>query len=202
MSTGGQAGVLITENTALIILAEDILTRVNQITNRGLSSIDTELSEVLIEISRRTLCLKETDTDNTVAAQNYIDKPADMVNDEIFGLVVDEVVYKPISWPDFLNGVGYGYCVFGDKIYFTPTHSDAKAYTLYYPRVHPVEVTTIYIPGVYKEAVIHLTCAKIYHQYNLYDDEKVELDLYEREISNLSGHSRTPPVCKPYKGLF
>ena len=179
-----------------------LLTRVNQITIRSLSSIDTELSEVLLELSRRTLCLKTSETGTTVASQNYIDKPSDMVNDEIFGLVIDEVVYSPISWADFLNEVAYGYCVFGDKIYITPTHTDAKAYTLYYPKEHPAAVTTIYIPDVYKEAVIHGTCAKVYHQYNLYDDEKVELDLYEREIANLSGHSRTPPVCKPYKGLF
>ncbi|MFA5385824.1 MAG: hypothetical protein WC364_14410 [Eubacteriales bacterium] len=184
------------------MLKATLLTRVNQITNRGLSSIDEELLETLIEISERTLCLPTSTTGTTTASQNYITKPTDMAGDRIIGLVINGQPYNPISWDDFLNQVsGYGYVVYGSRIYITPTPTGAVSYTVYYPQKHPSDLNTILLDDVYKEAVLRLLCAKVYANYEMIPESNAQTGLYEREIQNLSGHGRTPPVCKPHTGV-
>ena len=176
-----------------------ILATVNSRTHRSETSIDAFLLKALREIARRTLILKTSTTGSTVSGQKYIAKPSDMVGDVAFNLVIDDSQVFPISWDAFLRDED-GYCVYGDNIYIYPTPT-GKTYTLYYPKEHPTDLSTILIPDDYEMAVEHYVASKIYEKYELSDKMGEQLTLFENEIAKLSTHKRMPPVCFPHKGV-
>lgn len=177
-----------------------ILASVNSITNRGLSSITSELKTALVEISCRTLSIKKTATGNTVSGQNYIDKPADMAATAIFCLKANDIQLDPIPWADFRNNVK-GYCLYNNRIYIYPTPS-GEAYILDYAGKHPDSTATIYLDDIYEQAVIRRVCSLVYANIpELQKEFKTQLGLYEREMSLYSGYNSTPPICRPYKGI-
>jgi hypothetical protein len=180
-----------------------LLTDVNSITGRSetATTFDPLLLEVLIEVSARTRYLKTTAAGITTEDQNYIDKPSDMAGSVIDGLVINGEKYNPISWDDFLEGEETGYCVMGDKIYLSPTPDSAYSYTLYYARIHPSSMDTILLPDIFKPAVKHLCCSKVYGKYEIRDKQVEEYQYFENEMRKHSGYGQPPPVCKPFMGI-
>ena len=89
----------------------------------------------------------------------------------------------------------------GDKIYLHPTPSDAYAYTLYYARIHPSSMDTILLPDIFKPAVKHLCCSKVYGKYEIRDKQVEEYQYFENEMRKHSGYGEPPPVCKPFMGI-
>jgi hypothetical protein len=179
-----------------MITKANILIRVNKICKRNETNIDDILLEVLQKISKRTLSLKDEATSVTVAGQNYINKPSDMVGNTIEGLVVDGQRIDPISFQQFINSSACGYCVWNDKIYTYPAFSTAKAYTLYYSKLHPSDLSTILFPDEYEEVIRRLTAALLYEKYELYDGMTAQLTLYENEIKGFIGYNSTPPIAQ------
>ncbi len=180
-----------------------LLSDVNGITGRAetATTFNPLLLEVLIEISKRTRCLRTSAAGTTTADQNYLSVPSDMAGSEVDGLLINSVKYNPISWDDWLGNEKDGYCVMGDKIYIHPTPTTAYAYTLYYARLHPSSLASILIPDVFLPAVRHLCCSKVYGKYEIIDKRDSEYLFFENEMKKHSSYGEPPPVCVPYKGI-
>jgi hypothetical protein len=178
----------------------EILAAVNATTRRELTDIDTYLIHVLVEISRRTLSLKEELEGTTTADQNYITAPDDLAGSAIDGLIIDGYEYDPAPLRDVLNGRNRSYCLYNSKIYVYPT-PDGESYTLRYAKLHPSSADTILFPEIYREVIEHGVKAKVYEQYEIMDKLADQISLYEAKLAKLIGDNATPPVCRPHRGV-
>ena len=170
----------------MAILKATILTKVNQITSRAETDIDAEIIESLIEISRRTGCLK-TRLDSTIAdtTLGYFTKPTDLIGEMIDALYVEER-YDSITLAELLNKTHSGYVVYGTRIYYYPIPPSTSAYSLYYRKVHASTADTIELPDEYYPALYHYVASKVYEKYEINDQQKNQLDLYEIELAKVT----------------
>jgi hypothetical protein len=162
----------------------ELLIRVNQITGRAETSIDTELLEVVEEIARRTCSITAESTGNATENVAYITKPADSVM--IDYVVVDGEKLDKITFSEYLQDRLNGFVERGTKIYIRPTPVSALSYTIYYRQEHPATVETISLDDKYKPAVIAFTASKIYDKYEIYDKRDAQEQLYERLLEKVS----------------
>lgn len=150
------------------------------------ADLDVLILEACIEISERSLCIK-TETTGTLAGDGTsLTAPSDMVDAEsaIEEFYLDSIPLDPITFAEWRVGHmrGYAYREKVKIIYISPTSDNDRSYTLYYSKVHGVLSTNLEFDDDLKMAVVHLTCFKIYNDYELNEKAAIENAKYEREI--------------------
>ncbi len=192
MSTGGQTGTLLSVDSHATLVDSDIRTRVRQITKRDNTTdlpnadIDELTLEICREISKRTLCLKESTTGTLSADSNTITAPTDMIPSAgaIDELYLDTTLLDPITFDEWRAGKRSGYAYRDEVIYITPTPDTDKSYTLYYRKYHPNSVSAIYLNDDFKMAIVYGVCQKIYEDYEQSEDKGLEyMQKFEHEMN-------------------
>lgn len=199
MSTGGTIGVPIDsgELSLSTLTKEIILDRVNQITRREETSIDTLLYAVLTDITERTLCLK-TQTGGTLSAGDAsVSKPDDMAPGAVFSLVVDGDDLPPLTWHEYINQTRRGYIDRQNTLAFYPAVNADTTYTLYYARLHPADMDHILLPDRFTSAIVYGTASKLYENYELNEHADRMRIHYELELRRLAGYEHTAPTVRP-----
>lgn len=175
------------------LTASEIRTRARSITKRTNTTdltndeIDDFTLEVVREISRKTLCLKNNTSGTLSASTNTISKPSDMINNEaaIDELYLDTNVLDPITFEEWRAGkICSGFAYRNGTIYVLPTPDSVKTYTLYYRKNHPSSVTTIELGDEFKMAIIYGVCQRIYEKYEQYEEALLKQQKYEKELED------------------
>lgn len=184
----------------MAILKATVLTRGNKICKRSETDIDDILLEAMREISGRTGVLVTETTDSTVADQAYISAPSDLANDLIHSFYLDsDLPWDKITWLEYLNNNKAGYCLHNDLIYMRPNPSSVQTAHIQHSYFDD-DVDNIELPDKFQPALVRLVAAKLFEKYERYDETKVQLVLYQRELS-LVWTLPTASICK-FKGEF
>lgn len=190
MSTGGQTGTVLSVSSHATLVDSDIRTRVRQITKRDNTDdlTNTEIDEYTLEacreISKRTLCLKESITGTLAADGNTITAPTDMIPSHaaIDALYLDSTLLDPITFDEWRVGKLSGYAYRNDTIYINPAANTSCSYTLYYSKYHPSSVDFISLNDDFKMAIVFFVCKKIYDDYEQPDKALENEQKYENEL--------------------
>lgn len=170
----------------MAIAVADILARVNQITERDLTSIDEQLLEACNEIALRTGALKGAQSGVILANSNSDTAPTDILSDTaVEAFYLDDEILTAISFEEFKSGKIGGYCIYNGIIYVNNTSDRSRDYTLYYYKRHGVLGTNLEFNDIYKQAIVRLTTAIVYDDYELNDRANYHRALYEQELVKL-----------------
>lgn len=167
-------------------------TRARKITRRDntaeLSDTDLDLLilESCIEISKRLLCLKDSQTGTLTGDGTSLAAPSDMVKSDsaIEELYLDSTLMDRITFAEWRAGVIDGYCYHEGYIYINPTSDSDRSYTLYFSTAHGALGTNLEFEDDLKMAVVWLTAKKVFDNYVADSNEqsnKAERE-YNREL--------------------
>ena len=176
----------------MAIAAADILTRINQITQRELTqaAFNPLLLEACNEIASRTGFLRTSQSGTINAGTNTDTGPTDILSDsavETFELGTD--VLDPISFEEWKQEKSRGYAVYNGTIYVRPTQNNNKSYTMWYYRTHGAIGTNLEFPDIYQAAIVRLAASKVYDDFEIVDKAQYQNNLYENELTKLPNPS-------------
>jgi len=163
-----------------------IMSRINQITRRELTDIDSYLTTACRKIALRTGVLKASESGTVSASTNTATAPSDLLADSCVDVFyLNEEVMDNITFDEWREGKIKGYCVHSGTIYVSPTSDSDRTYTIYYSKQHPDVGDSIEFPDMYEEAIVQLVAALIYGDYEDEERESYRLNRYERELMQL-----------------
>jgi hypothetical protein len=175
-----------------------LIDRIRQITarNNEVDLTDAEITsyiyDALREITKRTLCLKDSEFGSLFADNETIALPADMIpkNEAIDALYVDGELLNQITKEESQYKIRHdgqwkhlfrGYCYYDDEIHIVPTHNQVRDYYLYFSKYHP-SFGDVLLNDDFKIAIIFYCCWKIYADYERQDKAKINDNKFEDEL--------------------
>lgn len=168
------------------IAVSDILARVNQITGRELTTVNEQLLEACNDIALRTGSLKASASGTIAANTNSATAPTDMLADTaVEAFYLDDEILSAISYDEYLEGRIRGYCIYNGTIYVKPSSNEARTYTLNYLKKHAAIGANLEFPDTFKPAILRLTTALVYEDYEMNERAMYQRQLYEAEMVKL-----------------
>jgi len=177
----------------------EILTAVQNRTARGstITSIDTELLAVLIDITARHPFLKSSEAQSWTSGTASKDFPTGanrilMVTCQLTaGGDTDPLIEIPFS--KYLDknrssdsGVPQYWSVYNNEIYLYPKANDTYTVTVYYSYIHPTSLVSILLGEAFRECVTEGTVFKWYEGIGRGDAEGViHKQIYENDLATL-----------------
>jgi len=178
----------------------NLIGRIRQITARDnvidLTDIEIEsyIYKALREITKRTLCLKDSLSSTLLPNVEIINLPDGMIPgmEAIDNFYINGSLYDPLSIEEsqykyrhagkWIN-LYRGYCLYDGSIHVTPTDIVSRNYKLYYSKYHPSS-GSILVGDEFKMAIIYYCCSKVYGDYGNEEKENEYEDMFESELDN------------------
>lgn len=162
----------------MAITKAEILARVNQRTQRELTSIDDYLAEALTELSKRIGCFKSEYSGTLTGSSLSLQSKTFQVDSFMIGNDYPDKISLSEYHEDFS---GYAIDIDTGHLYLYPSAS-SSSYTIWYRR-YTDDVDNIEFSDCWKMALVYLVAAKVYDDYELDDDSIKMLNKYELEIA-------------------
>jgi len=190
------------------ITKAEILTALNTKLRRNETNIDSDLRQVLKDISGRDGFdpLSATATGTIEAGDKYIDYPADFKRE--ISIILNDGTYdgKPltkIEWKEYLKKRAEEttsdrdepiyYTKHMKRIYFYPVPDAEYTYTLEFYRNHPDDLDTILFAERFRKAIERGVIAENLEGRQRWDEAEKVRGLYESEIYKMQGQYDHPP---------
>jgi hypothetical protein len=160
-----------------------ILISSNKKTKRGVSDIDEELLEVLIDISGRHSWLPGSQI-GTLDSDAKATKPDDYACPDVMAMTDSTDLLYDITFTDYINDLMPGYHIRGTEILVTKAYVNS-AYTFYYGKLHSGDVETIEFEDRFKAAIVAGVTAEVFRRFQMFAEANAWDIQYETEIQKL-----------------
>lgn len=164
------------------VTKDEILARVNAITNRDETDIDEILKWALLDLSKRGAFLKSSVT-GTVPSDLTVSLAANFYVEE--WVSADSCRLSRLTYGEYKHGRIRGYTIRNSELYFPESYA-GKSYEIYYLLKHGTDVDTINFGEEYREALVAACTAKVFKKYQQYTDHDQWIIDYENEARKLA----------------